>query len=234
MIKACLNGARRPSEHPALPVTPTQLGIDAARAAGAGAGAVHLHAKDADGSDTLAPAAVAAAVAAVRAFAPGVPVGVTTGAWAQADPAARVAAVRGWTTLPDFASVNWHEDGADAVAAALLARGVDVEAGLWHADAIRAWIDSPHRDGCLRALVELRDGDDVALADRLLGMVPHAYRGPVLLHGEGASAWPTLRRAGELGLDTRIGLEDTLVLPDGSPAPDNVALLEAARALLRG
>lgn len=40
--------------------------------------------------------------------------------------------------LPDFASVNWHEDGADEVAAALLEIGVGVEAGLWHVDAALA------------------------------------------------------------------------------------------------
>ncbi|MGN6634958.1 MAG: 3-keto-5-aminohexanoate cleavage protein [Oryzihumus sp.] len=32
------------------------------------------------------------------------------------------------------------------------------------------------------------------------------------------------------GLDTRVGLEDTLRLPDGTPAPDNAALVAAARA----
>ena len=33
-------------------------------------------------------------------------------------------------------------------------------------------------------------------------------------------------------LDTRIGLEDTLVMPDGSPCPDNRALVEAAIEIL--
>lgn len=35
-----------------------------------------------------------------RARCPGLPVGVTTGAWAMADPAARCAAINGWTELP--------------------------------------------------------------------------------------------------------------------------------------
>ncbi|MGH8834449.1 MAG: 3-keto-5-aminohexanoate cleavage protein [Actinomycetes bacterium] len=35
-------------------------------------------------------------------------------------------------------------------------------------------------------------------------------------------------------MDTRIGLEDTLVLPDGSVAPDNAALVAAAVALAHG
>ncbi|WP_346540125.1 3-keto-5-aminohexanoate cleavage protein [Micromonospora sp. DPT] len=54
---------------------------------------------------------------------------------------------------------------------------------------------------------------------------------PVLLHGEGAAAWPVLAEAVRRGLDTRIGLEDTLGLPDGAPASDNAALVAAARAL---
>ena len=53
---------------------------------------------------------------------------------------------------------------------------------------------------------------------------------PVLLHGEGSSCWPALRHARSLGLATRVGLEDVLVLPDGSPAPDNSALVIAALA----
>jgi uncharacterized protein (DUF849 family) len=56
---------------------------------------------------------------------------------------------------------------------------------------------------------------------------------PVLLHGEDGSAWPVLRHAVRLGLDTRVGLEDTLVLPDGRPAPDNAALVRAALGVVR-
>ena len=37
---------------------------------------------------------------------------------------------------------------------------------------------------------------------------------------------------GRQGLDARIGLEDVLHLPDGSLAPDNAALVRAARSLL--
>ena len=51
---------------------------------------------------------------------------------------------------------------------------------------------------------------------------------PILLHGQDATCWPTFSRAVELGLDARIGLEDTLVLPDGDPAPSNVELVRHA------
>ncbi|MGY1845938.1 3-keto-5-aminohexanoate cleavage protein [Blastococcus sp. SYSU DS1021] len=230
LLQACLNGSRRPGEHPALPVTPAAVARDAALVVASGAGAVHVHPKDDAGADSLRPGDVAAVVDAVRAAAPGIPVGVTTGAWAAPDPADWIAAIRGWAVVPDFASLNWHEDGADGVAAALLDRGIGVEAGLWHLAGAAAWAASPHRDRCLRVLLELPDGLDEAgtgtAAGRLLTAV--GDRAPVLLHGEGSSAWPALRLAARRGLDTRIGLEDVLELPDGSPAPGNAELIRAA------
>ena len=60
-------------------------------------------------------------------------------------------------------------------------------------------------------------------------MVGHAA---IVLHGEGTSCWPALNDAGRRGLATRIGLEDTLTMPDGSSAADNAALVRAAQELL--
>lgn len=127
LLKACVNGARSPHEHPALPVTATAIATDVVRVVAAGADAVHLHVKDDGGADTLAASQLSAVLDAVRAVAPRTSIGVTTGAWAQPDPAARVAAVTSWTVLPrtalpDFASVNWHEDGADNAALVSAAR----------------------------------------------------------------------------------------------------------------
>lgn len=227
-----------------MPVTPAALARDVAAARSAGAGAVHLHVKDVNGDDTFGASELTATLKAVRAAAPGLPVGVTTGAWALPDPDARIASIRAWTVLPDFASVNWHEDGADEVAATLLARGVGVEAGLWHGAAVDAWLASPRAERCLRVLLELPDGlsEDEALAEAgqlldqvLTGVAGRAATGArLLLHGEGTSCWPALREAARRGLDTRIGLEDTLELPDGSPAPDNATLVVAARQIISG
>ena len=115
-VKACINGARTPDEHPNLPVTPEQLAAAAVAAHGAGAKAVHMHPKTADGVDSLHPEIVGAAVAAVRQAAPGLPLGVTTGFWALPDADERLRAVEAWTVLPDFASVNWHEPGSEELA----------------------------------------------------------------------------------------------------------------------
>ncbi len=233
-LKACVNGPRKPSEHPALPVTADDLAREVAGVRAAGADAAHVHVKDAEGIDTFAADSLEAVVEGVRSAAPGMPLGVTTGAWALPDPRDRVAAIDEWRLLPDFASVNWHEAGADDVAAALLRRGVGVEAGLWHDEAVAAWGRSPLRQRCLRILLELPDGLDpvgaVEMADRLHRAVRDLSGDalPILLHGEGSSCWPVLRHAAALGMPTRIGLEDTLELPDGSPARGNVELVHRA------
>lgn len=232
-VQACLNGARTPDQHPALPVTPDQLAADAVAAHRAGARAVHLHPKTRYGVDSLEPDVVAAAVTAVRRAAPGLPLGVTTGFWALPDEHARLATVDSWKVLPDFASVNWHEKGAEALARLLLRKGVGVEAGIFHADAAAAWASSELVEHCLRVMIELPADGDTANANELLAAVQKAGSpAAVLLHGYDASCWPLLRHARSRGLQTRIGMEDTLLMPDGSAAPDNAALVAAATDLL--
>ena len=232
-VKACINGVRTPDQHPGVPVTPEQLGAEALGAHQAGAKAVHLHAKNRYGVDSLDPEVVAAAVSAVRRAVPGLPLGVTTGFWALPDAGARLAAVKAWHVLPDFASVNWHEPGAADLAELLLTKGVGVEAGIFDAEAAAAWAGSELAEHCMRVMIELGPDGDSATADELVQQVTAAGSpAPVLLHGLDATCWPLLEHAGRLGLQARIGMEDTLLLPDGSTAPDNAALVTAALKLL--
>jgi len=136
-----------------------------------------------------------------------------------------------WTLLEAAAPPPTIDD----VARALLEQDIAVEAGLWSADAVDAWLDSPLRDKHLRVLLELADGmneDDVhEAADDMLDRLHGRTELPVLLHGAGTSAWPAYHYAVRMGLDTRIGLEDTLELPDGTTARDNAALVHAARVM---
>ncbi|HKP41452.1 3-keto-5-aminohexanoate cleavage protein [Mycobacterium sp.] len=232
-VKACINGARTPDQHPNLPVTPEQLAAEAVAAHRAGAKAVHMHPKTADGVDSLLPEVVDAAVSAVRHAAPGLPLGVTTGFWALPDAEARMQAVDGWSVLPDFASVNWHEPGSEDLARLLLSKGLGVECGIFHAAAAASWAASEVARHCMRVMIELSGDGDIATADDLLSQVLAAGSpAPVLLHGLDESCWPLLQHAGTRGVQTRIGLEDTLRLPDGSTAPDNAALVSAAVQLL--
>ncbi len=214
-----------------VPLSPGALAEAAEAAVAAGASDVHVHPKSPCGQDTLSPRSVAATLDAIRARV-AVPVGVTTGAWAEPDPVARVARIRSWTALPDHASVNWHEEGAEEVAAALLDRGVGVEAGLWSGtDGAERFAASPLAGKVLRVLAEVTDPDPdtaEASARTLLRSIGDARGRPVLLHGEEGGSWPALRLAARLGLATRIGLEDTLLLPGGERAGGNGQLVAAA------
>ena len=104
----------------------------------------------------------------------------------------------------------------------LLDRGIGVEAVLQSGtEAAEHFAGSPVRDQVLRVLASVIDATPRATgtAAALLPRIPPVA--PVLLHGRGRGAWPTLVLALERGLGTRIGLEDTLQLPDGSVAGDN-------------
>ncbi|MFJ7076684.1 3-keto-5-aminohexanoate cleavage protein [Streptomyces sp. NPDC098781] len=224
MIQVCLNGARGADDGAVVPLSPAALADAAAEAVAAGATDIHVHPKTPCGQDSLSPRVLAPTLEEIRARVR-VPVGVTTGAWAEPDPGARLERVLSWTVLPDHASVNWHEPGAEEVAAALLERGVAVEAGIWSGtDGAARFAASPLGPRVLRVLAEVTDTSaDTAeqSAHALLADLGPAFGRPVLLHGEDGSAWPVLRLAGRLGLATRIGLEDTLVLPDGERAASN-------------
>lgn len=233
LIKAAVNGSRRPDSHPALPLTPDALASAAAGAVAAGAGAIHLHVRGADGSESLAADDVARTLTAVKRLLPATPIGVSTGAWIVPDPTERHALVAGWTVLPDFASVNFHEEGATALANLLFERGVGVEAGLCDASAAARWAESGIAGRCLRVLLEPQDAavPDALRTAREIEAVLDAAGIPSrrLLHGAESTAWPLLDEAAQRGYDSRIGLEDTLGLPDGSVASENAALVREAR-----
>ncbi|GCD38831.1 hypothetical protein OEIGOIKO_06650 [Streptomyces chrestomyceticus JCM 4735] len=240
MVQVCLNGSRNAAGSGVVPMVPAELADAAGKAVAAGARDIHVHPRSPCGRESLAPGVLTPVLEAVRAVVD-VPVGVTTGAWAEPDPERRAACVRAWPVLPDHASVNWHEPGAEAVATALLERGVGVEAGIWSGtDGAERFAASPLGPRVLRVLAEVMDpcaGSARKTAHGLLRALDAygAHGRPVLLHGEDGGAWPVLRLAGELGLATRIGVEDTLLLPDGSPAASNAELVRAAlRELARG
>jgi uncharacterized protein (DUF849 family) len=232
LIKACLNGSRELGAHPALPLTPTQLADAARNTVAAGAGALHIHPRRADGSQSFEPGDVAAAVAALRTACPGVPIGGTTAAWVEPDPARRLALVQAWTVRPDFVSVNFSEAGTEQLCAALLQAGVGIEAGLSTAGDARLLIETGLASRCVRLLIEPDEPETAAALatvraiEALLDAA--GIQAARLLHGSEVTAWPLLDEALRCGYDTRIGFEDTLHLPDGSSARDNAQLVATA------
>ena len=238
LLKACLNGDRCAAEHAALPQTAAELAEAARAAVAAGAGAIHMHPRDASGAQSLHADVIGAAVAAVRAACPGVPVGVSTLFSILPDPALRAVAVAAWRELPDFASVNYGEPGMPELCAALRAVGVGIEAGLDTPQAAERYVRSAAFGACLRVLIEPGELEPVAAlatAGAIQAILDRSRDAtPRLLHGVGPAAWPLLDAAIARGYATRVGLEDVLTLPDGTPAPDNTALVRAARARWTG
>jgi uncharacterized protein (DUF849 family) len=231
LIKACLNGSRRAEEHEALPLSPAALADDAAQCRQAGAGAVHIHPRGMGGHETLEPDACAAAIEAIHDRVPGLPVGVTTGLWITGSSAQRLAQIERWTVLPDFASVNFSEDGTDELCTLLVAKGIKIEAGLSSVADARAFVDSGFVERCLRVLVEVEPGaSDPRRAAAVIGRVLEGsgIHLPRVQHGHDAAVWPLLEDALAHGYDVRIGLEDTLLMPDGSRARGNAELVAAA------
>jgi len=233
LLQACLNGDRAAG----VPRSPEELARAAQGAVAAGAAALHVHPRAGDGRESLDGADIAAALAAIRAAVPGVPVGVSTGAWIVPDVTARLNAIAGWTVRPDCASVNLSEAGSVEVGRALLAAGIGIEAGLATAEDAAALVASGWAARCLRVLLEPQEpysAAALATADACARLLDsHDLRPPRLLHGCDRTVWPVLDAALARGLDIRIGLEDTLFLPNGALAPDNAALVAAARRRAR-
>ncbi|MDQ6709548.1 MAG: 3-keto-5-aminohexanoate cleavage protein [Candidatus Dormibacteraeota bacterium] len=236
LIKAALNGSRGRHEHEALPLSPASLASDAVKVRAAGAGAVHVHARDRFGRETLDAEHCADTIDAIRAACPGLPIGLTTGLWIVKSADQRLALIDKWTRIPDFCSVNFSEDGTDELCDLLIRKGVGIEAGLASVADARVFAGSAYVDRLLRVLIEVDDpgvDDPVAAAEAIARVLEGSgIHRPIVQHGSGSATWPVLRAAVARGYDVRIGLEDTLLMPDGSPAANNAALVAAAAALV--
>jgi uncharacterized protein (DUF849 family) len=229
LIQAALNGGRTRAEHPAVPITPEELAASAKESIAAGAGAIHFHVRAANGQESLDAGDVAKALGAVRSTIPATPVGVSTGAWILQDAKLRHEMVSRWTVLPDFASVNFKEDGAVHLAEMLLARGIGVEAGLSNLYGAQVFVTSRLASSCLRVLLEVFEPTSEAALKTLEDIEAVLDRGGVtvrrLLHGLNKTAWDLIDEAAARGYDTRVGFEDILTLPGGKAASGNGALV---------
>jgi uncharacterized protein (DUF849 family) len=236
LIKAALNGGRSRSEHPAIPITPQELAASASDAVAAGAGAIHFHVRGSDERESLDGDIVALAVNAVKSAVPKTPVGVSTGAWILNNTKQRYDKISGWKTFPDFASINFKEDGSVALAQLLTSRGVPIEGGVADVEGTKIFLASGYADRCIRLLIEPLEKSLEAAIETLNAIVrlldDANNKAPRVLHGLNELAWPLIDEAAKRGYDTRVGFEDILTLPDGKSAPNNGALVaEAVRRM---
>ena len=236
LLQAALNGDLTKAVHPAVPVSVEELVLDAEACVRAGANGFHIHPRGPDGRERLDPEVVDHVVARIRE-ACGVPVGVTTGAWIEPDIERRAALVRRWRA-PDSTTVNLSEEGAADVMRALLAADIGVEAGVWTVEDAERLAASGLGGKILRICIEpvnvpaavaVSFVEEIHRALERLGLTA-----PRLQHGDGEATWVLLENAVRRGIDTRIGLEDTLYEPRGLRASSNAALVRVARRLGAG
>ncbi|MFI8502779.1 3-keto-5-aminohexanoate cleavage protein [Streptomyces sp. NPDC085524] len=234
VLLASVNGARSAADGPAVPLSPADLAGAALAAVAAGAGEVLVHPRTPCGRESLSPRVVGPLLETLRGAGAGVPLVVPAAVAAEPGAAERLERVRSWTVLPDRAVVHFAEPGARELAAALLERGVAVDAvvplgGPVGPDPMARFLAWPVREpGRVRLVAELASADPSLVAG-LPGLPPVE----VLLFGRDAAAWPVLRLAGRCGTGARTGAGDVLHLPDGRPARSNAELVAAARVALR-
>jgi uncharacterized protein (DUF849 family) len=190
-----------------------------------------------NGPETLDPDTCAEVVNEIRRACPGVPVGLSTGAWIESDRSRRIALIEQWTILPDFASVNFSEPGAVDLCDLLSRRRIGIETGLWTVADAETFVASGLAGRSLRALLEPRE-DEPHLAIATGGAIHaaldrHGVKLPRLLHGEGLAAWPVLEAGLAHGDDIRVGFEDMLFLSGGGRAQSNAELVEEAVRMVR-
>jgi uncharacterized protein (DUF849 family) len=232
LIEVSLNGGRTRAEHPCVPCSPQEMAAAAKEAVAAGAGAAHFHVRAVDGRESVDADDVARAATAVRAEIPGIPFGVSTGLWMVRDARERHEKVAAWKTSPDFASVNFNEEGGIALAELLLSKGMGVEAGMGSVLATEKFLDSGLAARCRWVLLE-PEHQEMDAAVEVVGRIEALLRGagislPIILHGLNRTAWDFIEVAARRGYGTRIGFEDVLTLPDGSVANGNGDLIAAA------
>jgi len=242
MLQVTPNGPWGKDVHPEMPVSLGELEADLRACFQAGATGVHLHVRDPEGAETLEPAAVNGTCGMVRDVATNVGVqveiGLTTGEWIVPDLADRIAMVREWEGV-DCATVNLSEPGFEAVMEAMLDTGVGIDVGLWAPVEMDRLLRSGLLPRAQRVSIELDpgepyflQGEPADLAQQVNDALDRAGSTcPRLTHGMNDWTWPLVEDAFRRGHDTRVGFEDSVLLPDGTRARNNAQLVEAAVAL---
>lgn len=245
IVAVAPNGARLTrADHPALPITPTELAETAHACMKAGASLLHLHVRDGDGRHSLDPAHYRPAIDAVRdAVGDGLILQVTTEAVGRFDRETQIAAVR--ALKPEAVSLAVRELAPDAasepamtdITAWMAERDVSPQYILYDsadidrfADLLERRVVLPHRASVLFVLGRYTTGQQSSPDDLDPFLATWGSKGLALPwftcafgRQEQACALAAIRQGGHV----RIGFENNRLRPDGTTAPDNAAQISA-------
>jgi uncharacterized protein (DUF849 family) len=242
------NGGRRTkADHPAIPLTPAELGETAAAARDAGAAMIHVHVRKPDGSHLLDADAYADAIAAIHAaVGDALVIQMTSEALGVYAPPEQIAVVK--AVRPEAVSLALRElcpTAAEEAAFAeflawLKANAVVPQFIVYAADefarlnalirrGLVPWADPP----VLFVLGRYTAGQTSLPADLLPFLAPTLRRPShwmTCAFGRFETACATA--AALMGGHVRVGFENNLDLPDGGRAADNAASVSATVAAL--
>lgn len=248
-IAVAPNGGRRTkADHPAIPLTPAELARTAAECLDAGAGMIHVHVRRPDGGHLLDADAYRETIAAIRSeVGRSLVIQITTEALGIYTPAEQIAVLK--AVRPEAASLALREIVPDDAAEAAFAETLEWMARenvlpqiiLYEpAEAVRLaamrkrgllpWNDVP----VLYVLGRYTVSQTSLPADLLPFLVPEVPRfGSWSVCAFGRHEAACVTAAALLGGHVRVGFENNLFMPDGTPAPNNAALVEAVATSIR-
>lgn len=222
-----------------LPVTPEEIARDVKTCADAGASLFHVHARDSEEKPSLDQSIFKKIVRNIKKIAPDVIIQLSTGARAGKDWENRATPVR---LLPEMASFTTGSNNLPGIVYENSPQFIEFLAGVFKETGVKPEIEVFETGMINNALHLKKKGffDFPLHFDFVLG-APGSMPGTVknlLFLSEGIpsdSSWtvagigkaeiPLATAAIVMGGHVRIGLEDNLYMPDGSPA-SNVKLVE--------
>ncbi len=243
------NGGRKTrADHPSLPITPDELARTAAECLEAGAAMIHLHVREANGGHLLDADAYRETISAIReAVGDRLVLQITSEALGIYQPAEQMRVVR--ETRPEAVSLALREFVPDEAAEKEFAsflqwiwrERIMPQIILYDADDKRRladlqargmlpWDDVP----VLYVLGRYTKNQQSQPSDLLPFLSPETRSyGHWMVCAFGREEAACVATAALLGGHVRVGLENNLLLPDGTTAASNAALVEAAANIIR-
>jgi uncharacterized protein (DUF849 family) len=232
------NGARKTkADHPRVPLTPADLADTARACAAAGATAIHVHVRDEKGRHTLDADAYRAAIAAIRDAADP-RIQITTEAAGLFDVAAQIDCLAEGLAPEASVALREIERAPDRLAEAYRAAdaaGTQVQHILYAPEDLARLIGHldtgtipAHFTSALFVLGRYAEGqrstpDDLDPFLDTLGQAPLTWSVCAFGPREQDCLMHALRRGGNV----RIGFENNILAPDGTPFADNAAAVAA-------
>ena len=232
--------------NPNVPVTPDEIAEDVRRCADAGASVIHVHARDSQQKPTFDTAIFREIVAGIKSTSPEVIIQLSTGARAGKDWEARMNPIR---LLPEMGSFTTGSNNMPGIIYENAPQFIEALAGVYKETGVVPEIEVFETGMIHNAVYLQRKGYIKApLHFNFVLGVPGSMPGTVknlLFLSESipqGSTW-TVSGVGKteiilstaaiiMGGNVRVGLEDNIFMPDGSPS-SNIKLVEKVVAIAR-